>query len=77
MQKSSSIKSGIEKYAGSTPAPTRTEASYDPQGSGQDHDRIFREIAPGAADSGNMKHKWGTPEGHTHLQQPPSGKKSE
>lgn len=50
---------------------------YDPQGSGMDHSAVFRSVAPGAATSGNLKHKWGSPEDHTRLSAPPSGLKGE
>jgi hypothetical protein len=59
------------------PASKGKGPTYDPQGSGQDHDSIFREVAPGAASSGSLKYKWGAPEAHTKLSAPPSGEKSE
>lgn len=50
---------------------------YDPQGSGEDHDSVFREVAPGVANSGNLKHKWGADGEHVRLSAPPNGLKGD
>lgn len=44
---------------------------YDPQGSGETHDPFFASVAPGVADSGNLKHKWGEPGAHWGVEEPP------
>jgi len=53
------------------------DLGYDPQGSGQEHDAFFREVAPGVANSGNLSHKWGPEGDHWQPDEPPSGEKSE
>jgi hypothetical protein len=59
------------------PANKGMGPTYDPQGSGMDHDSIFREVATGPATSGNLKYKWGGPTAHTKLSAPPTGLKGE
>jgi len=50
---------------------------YDPQGSGMEHDSVFREVAPGSATSGNLKHKWSISGDHNSSEEPPTGLKGD
>ena len=50
---------------------------YDPQGSGMDHDSYFAEVAPGIANSGNLKYKFSIPGDHSNGEEPPTGMKGD
>jgi hypothetical protein len=60
-----------------SPAEKGTEETYDPQGSGLQHDSFFASVAPGVANSGNLAHKWSVEGDHSNGIEPPSGEKSE
>ena len=53
------------------------DLGYDPQGSGMDHDSFFREVCPGVADSGTLKHKWDVEGDHWAPEEPPSDLKGD
>ena len=59
------------------PASKSTQESYDPQGSGMDHSRVFAKFAPGSANSGNMAHKHGADGDHSVAVAPPTGMKGD
>jgi hypothetical protein len=62
----------VPKPSKMTPAAKATIETYDPQGSGQEHDAFMRSVAPGITDTGNMEHKWGEPGAHWTPEEPPS-----
>lgn len=55
------------------PAPDGNKINYNPRDMADNPkaDSVFAELAPGVADSGNLKHKWEVPGDHTALQEPP------
>lgn len=59
------------------PASLAKGPTYDPQGSGMDHDSVFKQVAPGSAASGNLKYKWNVPNNHTGCETPPSNLKGD
>jgi hypothetical protein len=62
----------VPKPSKLSPASKATDDTYDPQGSGQEHDAFMRSVAPGVTDSGNLKHKWGEPGAHWGVKEPSS-----
>lgn len=54
------------------PASRAKGPTYDPQGSGMDHDSLFRSLCPGVAGSGNLAHKWNVAGDHWAPQEPPA-----
>jgi hypothetical protein len=59
------------------PASKAKGPTYDPQGSGEGHDPLFASLAPGVANSGNLKHKWSVSGDHTDSSEPPTGLKGD
>lgn len=60
-----------------SPAHYENSTSYDPQGSGEEHDAFFASVAPGVANSGNLAHKWDVPGDHSNSSEPPSDLKGD
>lgn len=60
-----------------SPAHNENSTSYDPQGSGMEHDAFFASVAPGTANSGNMAHKYGAEGDHSIGEVPPTGLKGD
>lgn len=55
------------------PANKARGINYDPQGSGEGHDPLFADLAPGVAASGNLKFKFDVPGDHTKTGEHPTG----
>jgi hypothetical protein len=51
--------------------------TYNPQGSGQEHDPFFAEVAPGVANSGNLKYEYGPDGDHWRPIEPPMNLKGD
>jgi len=56
------------------PASKGTDDTYEPQGSGMDHDAFFASVAPGIANSGNLAHRSGAEGDHSISEAPVSMK---
>ena len=65
--------SDLKPEAKGTPIDLR----YDPGSMTMSHDSVFKDLCPGVADSGSLKHKWGEPKSHMDLSAPPSGLKGD
>jgi len=57
--------------------PKSTDASYTPQGSGEEHSAEMRKLIPGITDSGNLKYKLGEPGSHNIETVAPTGLKGD
>ena len=55
------------------PASKGMGPTYDPQSETMHHDSVFKEVAPAAANSGNLAHQWYPDGDHSCSEAPPTG----